>query len=124
MKVEAIVKDCNFSKGIIVSKLGFTPDAVQYAKHVGVGLVELREMTDEDWKGRIRQIHIHIVGHYPELMQCHIELEKDTPSSSVKSGQMYGNAQLMIINQPSGSVVTLASFIENVFFKERLFVAL
>jgi len=120
MKVEAIVKDCNFSKGIIVSKFGFTPDAFQYAKHVGIGLVELREMTDEDWKGRIRQINIHIVGHYPELMQCHIELENDTPSSSVKSGQMYGNAQLMIINQPSGSVVTLASFIENVFFKEVL----
>ena len=120
MKVEAIVKDCNFSKGIIVSKLGFTPDAVQYAKHVGVGLVELREMTDEDWKGRIRQIHIHIVGHYPELMQCHIELENDTPSSGIKTGQMCGNAQLMIIDQPSGSVVTLASFIENGFFKDIL----
>lgn len=56
MKVVAIVKDCNFAKGIIVSKLGFTPDAKQYAWHEGIGLVELREMTDEDWKGRIRKI--------------------------------------------------------------------
>lgn len=120
MKVEAIVNDCNFSKGIIVSKLGFTPDAVQYAKHVGIGLVELREMTDEDWKDRIRQIHIQITGYYPELIQCSIELESKASSNEVKSGQMTGNAQLMFIDYPSGEQTTLASFIEKGFFQEML----
>ena len=120
MKVHEIVTDCNFSKGIIVSKIGFTPDAVQYAKHVGIGLVELREMTDEDWKGRIRKIHISLVAHHPELTQCHIELEKDSSSNEMKSGRILGNAQLIIIDNPAGSVMTLASFIEEVFFKELL----
>lgn len=120
MKVHEIVTDCNFSKGIIVSKLGFTPDAVQYAKHVGIGLIELREMTDDDWKGRIRQIHISIIGNYPELTQCHIELERDSSSREIKSGRMLGNAQLMIIDDPAGTVKTLASFIEEGFFKEML----
>lgn len=119
MKVEAIVKDCNFSKGIIVSKLGFTPDAVQYAKHVGIGLVELREMTDEDWKGRIRQIHIHIVGYFPELTQCNIELESNT-SNVVQTGSMTANAQLVNIQYPTGETTTLSSFIENGFFREIL----
>lgn len=120
MKVEGIVNDCNFSKGIIVSKLGFTPNAIQYAKHVGIGLVELREMTDDDWKGRIRQIHIHIVGHYPELLQCHIELENTTPSNVIQSGSMTANAQLVTINHVSGETETLASFIENGFFIELM----
>jgi hypothetical protein len=39
MKVEQIVKDCNFNKGIIVTKKGFTPDGKTYAEFVNVGLV-------------------------------------------------------------------------------------
>ena len=120
MKVESIVEDCNFSKGIVVSKLGFTPDAVQYAKHVGVGLVELREMTDEDWKGRIRKIEINIIAHYPELTQVHVELEDSAVKEGFLKGKMSGNAQLMFIQYPTGIKVSLAQFIEDDFFKELL----
>lgn len=120
MKVEAIVEDCNFSKGIVVSKLGFTPDAVQYAKHVGVGLVELREMTDEDWKGRIRKIEVNIIAHYPELTQVHVELEDGAVKEGILKGKISGNAQLMFIQYPTGIKVSLAQFIEDGFFKELL----
>ena len=120
MKVEAIVEDCNFSKGIVVSKLGFTPDAVQYAKHVGVGLVELREMTDEDWKGRIRKIEVNIIAHYPELTQVHVELENDALKQGILKGKISGNAQLIFIQYPTGIKVSLAQFIEDGFFKELL----
>ena len=117
MKVESIVEDCNFSKGIVVSKLGFTPDAVQYAKHVGVGLVELREMTDEDWKGRIRKIEVNIIAHYPEV---HVELEDGAMKEGILKGKISGNAQLMFIQYPTGIKVSLAQFIEDGFFKELL----
>lgn len=120
MKVESIVEDCNFSKGIVVSKLGFTPDAVQYAKHVGVGLVELREMTDEDWKGRIRKIEVNIIAHYPELTQVHVELEDGAVKEGILKGKISGNAQLMFIQYPTGIKVSLAQFIEDGFFKELL----
>jgi hypothetical protein len=60
MKVEAIVKDCQFNKGIVVSKLGFTPDAIAYAKFVNIGLVILREPTEEDWEGRVRIISLEM----------------------------------------------------------------
>ena len=120
MKVEAIVEDCNFSKGIVVSKLGFTPDAVQYAKHVGVGLVELREMTDEDWKGRIRKIEVNIIAHYPELTQVHVELEDGAVKEGILKGKISGNTQLMFIQYPTGIKVSLAQFIEDGFFKELL----
>ena len=120
MKVESIVEDCNFSKGIVVSKLGSTPDAVQYAKHVGVGLVELREMTDEDWKGRIRKIEVNIIAHYPELTQVHVELEDGAVKEGILKGKISGNAQLMFIQYPTGIKVSLAQFIEDGFFKELL----
>jgi hypothetical protein len=38
-----IAKDCNFDKAIIVSKKGFTPDAIKVAKETNIHLVELAE---------------------------------------------------------------------------------
>jgi len=115
MKVEAIVKDCNFSKGIIVSKIGFTEDAIKYAQHIGVGLVELREITDEDWKGRVQTIIINIIAVEPILTGCCI----DVVDNSRKSGDakmMTANAQEVIITYPSGETRTLSEFIRDEFF--------
>jgi len=67
MKVDSIVKDCNFNKGIIVSKLGFTPDTEKYAKFVNIGLVILREPIDEDWEGRTKTIVLEIQAHVPHV---------------------------------------------------------
>jgi hypothetical protein len=67
MKVDSIVKDCNFSKGIIVSKKGFTPDTIKYAEFVNVGLVILREPTEEDWKGRTKTIIIKVNSYVPHV---------------------------------------------------------
>lgn len=117
MKVDSIVKDCNFSKGIIVSKRGFTPDAIAYAKHIGVGLVELREMTDEDWKGRIRKMVINYIVQYPELTSVHIEIE-DNSVSEVKKESIIANIQQVIIYDRSTGPTTLAQLIEDDFFKE------
>ncbi len=50
MKVKVIVDETDANKGIIVSKLGFTPDAVKVAKFHKIGLIELREPNDKDWK--------------------------------------------------------------------------
>jgi hypothetical protein len=67
MKVDSIVKDCNFNKGVIISKQGFTSDAKKYAKSVGVGLVILREPTGKDWKGRTKTIIIKINSYAPHI---------------------------------------------------------
>lgn len=39
MKVLEICGDCNLHKGVIVSKMGFTPDAIKFAEYNGIGLV-------------------------------------------------------------------------------------
>lgn len=54
MKVAEIVDDCHFSKGVIVSKKGFTEDAISYAKHRNIGLVELRELNEDELRQKPR----------------------------------------------------------------------
>lgn len=48
MKVAEIIEDARINKGIIVSKRGFTTDAISWAAHKNVALVELREIEDGD----------------------------------------------------------------------------
>ncbi len=118
MKVHEIVDDCNFSKGIIVSKLGFTPDGEKYAEHVGVGLVELREMTEEDWKGRIRRIIVNIEAMWPELDNVGVMVSETPDGEPLQSGNYSGNPAFMEIVSPSGEVVTFKALIEQTFFQE------
>ena len=40
-----IVQDARLSKGVMVSKMGFTGPATTYAESKNIGLVELRETT-------------------------------------------------------------------------------
>ena len=56
-----IVQDAGLSKGVIVSKMGFTAPAIAYAKSKNIGLVELRKPVDKDWDGYIREIPITIM---------------------------------------------------------------
>ncbi len=46
MKIANIVDDSDISKGVVVSRIGFTKDSALYAKHKNIGLIELREFDD------------------------------------------------------------------------------
>jgi hypothetical protein len=52
MKVSEIIEDTGINKGVIVSKNGFTQDGIDYAKYRNVGLVELREIEENDLEGK------------------------------------------------------------------------
>ncbi|MDD3004952.1 restriction endonuclease [Flavobacterium sp.] len=58
MKLVQILEDTGISKGIIVSKSGFTRDGIQYAKHTNIEIVHLREYEEKDLKGNSHQIDI------------------------------------------------------------------
>jgi hypothetical protein len=45
MKLSEVIEDTGIEKGVIVSKGGFTKDALAFAKHKNIGLVELKEST-------------------------------------------------------------------------------
>lgn len=58
MKLVAILEDTGISKGIIVSKSGFTRDGIQFAKHKNIGIVHLRQYEEKDLQGNSYQIDI------------------------------------------------------------------
>ncbi|HEY5747623.1 MAG TPA: restriction endonuclease [Chryseolinea sp.] len=60
MKVSEIIDDAGVSKGVIVAKMGFTPDAITYAKNRNISLVELREPVEKDWEGKIKDVVIDL----------------------------------------------------------------
>ena len=51
-----IVQDAQLTKGIIVSKMGFTAPAQHLANAKNIGLVELRQPLDGDWEGSITHV--------------------------------------------------------------------
>jgi hypothetical protein len=68
MKVSEIIEDAGINKGVIVSKSGFTPDGISFAKHRNIGLVELREIEEKDWEGRGRIFDIKTWINRPEIL--------------------------------------------------------
>lgn len=58
MKLVQILEDTRISKGIIVSKSGFTRDGIQYAKHKDIGIVHLREYEEKDLPNSSHKIDI------------------------------------------------------------------
>ncbi|SDT03817.1 restriction endonuclease [Winogradskyella sediminis] len=78
MKVAEIVEDAGLNKGIIVSKKGFTKDATDFAKYRNIGLVELREMNEKDWEGRIKDIVLNMNMLIPEITKMDLVLNENT----------------------------------------------
>jgi hypothetical protein len=58
MKVSEIIEDANINKGVIVSKNGFTQDGINFAKYRNIGLVELREINNEDLDSDSKELNI------------------------------------------------------------------
>jgi hypothetical protein len=86
MKVAYIIEDAHLNKGVIVSKKGFTEDAINTAKNKNIGLVELRELNEQDWEGKIRNIVINMNMLIPEItkMDAEIKPEAMPPNNSLK----------------------------------------
>lgn len=56
----AVLHDIGNCQGIMVTKAGYQKGVVEFAKHYGIGLKLLRKPSEEDWKGRIKEIHVNI----------------------------------------------------------------
>ena len=57
LEFAAIICDTDLTRGVMVSQMGFTSPAMNYANYKQIGLVELRTPLDKDWDGYIRTIH-------------------------------------------------------------------
>lgn len=61
----AVLHDVGNSVGIMVTKTGFQQGAASFCKYYGIELKLLRQPTDEDWEGRIRNITVNIIPRVP-----------------------------------------------------------
>lgn len=117
--LKEIIDDCRIEKGVVVSKIGFTPDAVKMADELGVGLVELRVITDEDWRGRIRKIIVHIHCYEPAILYVHFTYESTSDEDFVTENDgMQRRTDLIEIVYPDGKSTPFNEFLEAKFFKE------
>ncbi|MYH76866.1 MAG: restriction endonuclease [Acidimicrobiaceae bacterium] len=70
------VQDAQLSKGVIVSKMGFTVPATNLARAKGIELVELRNPLDADWEGSITHVQGEIVYCPPPEFRYSLSMTK------------------------------------------------
>jgi len=109
-KLAEILEDAHLHKGVIVSKRGFTDDAVAFARYKNIELVELRQPTAEDWKGRIRDIHLNMIIRNPILSQFRLEIPDDSSQFSFEQSQGVDPSQLFV-HEPGRPPKTLQQII-------------
>ena len=83
-----IVQDARLSKGVMISKMGFTAPAKTYAESKDIGLVELRRSLDRDWDGYIREVHIALMMDQTEIcdVRFHLTAPKPGPGEQAYQG--------------------------------------
>lgn len=58
---KGVLDDLGGISGIYACRNGYQKGAKQYAESYGIQLMEIRHPNDEDWKGRMRDIHLLLV---------------------------------------------------------------
>jgi hypothetical protein len=112
MKVREVIEDAKIHKGVIVSRAGFTPDAITYARHYNIGLVELREMEEKDREGRPQVIVTKSEGRRPKILNVFINVADDI---NLPPEEIVLDA--VTINYPSGESQTFKDYM-TMFHKE------
>ena len=62
-----VLADVPNLQGVFVSLFGFQSGARKYADHYGINLKEIRKPSDEDWEGRVENIHLRFYIVEPRI---------------------------------------------------------
>ena len=121
MKLERIIEDAGIEKGVIVSKMGFTEDGFLYAKHKNIGLVELREIQESDWKEQTKKpnffvgeliVDTKVERRRPEILS----IELDFVDSNQQSEKI--NPHQWILRSKTGIEIPLEFYVTS--FQDKL----
>lgn len=117
MKLSETIKDSGIEKGIIVSRSGFTRDAVAQAKACNIGLVELREIEDKDLEENPKQIeiadldiHVGVLRTRPQIIKIDIG---DNRTIQVKDDINYMDYYDFSIINEEGSSLPFINFLND-----------
>ena len=68
LKLKAIIEDLpGQPRGIFITRTGYQQGALDVAKANGIITYELREPTEEDWKGRTKTVVLNIKAYIPNI---------------------------------------------------------
>lgn len=84
----SVIEDIGNINGIFVSKFGFQSGAKEYAKQKRIKLLEIRAPQEDDWKGRMRNIHFNINAYFTHITGRDIKIDEEwlKGQSSIKVG--------------------------------------
>ncbi len=72
-----VIYDIGNIKGIFASKKGFQSGAKKFAEYHGISLKEIRQPNEEDWRGRLKTMHVEINLMPTKITSIHVELDYD-----------------------------------------------
>lgn len=115
MKIAEIIEDSGISKGVVVSKMGFTEDGISYAEHKNIGLVELREIEKRDWQDQLKkpffQVALGSITTFIELRRPEISsIIIDSTNGNHISREI--NSRQMAVRHNSGEEVSIDQYFE------------
>ena len=73
----SVLEDVGNINGIFVSKNGFQRGAKEYAKQKRIKLIEMRHPNNNDWKGRMRNLHFSLNAYFKHIKSRDIEVDKE-----------------------------------------------
>ncbi len=83
-------------KGVFVTKTGYQKGAFEYAKAHGIKLYVLREPTEADWEGRVKDVHITMHAIFPHAEGIELEPDEEWVKAETKRTGLSGEFVLEI----------------------------
>lgn len=93
----AVLHDIGNCRGVMVTKTGYQSGVEKFASHYGIYLKLLRKPTSEDWKGKVKDIHISInalapvsTDKKPIEVYCFLKSKNDEHKKKLDEAQKRG----------------------------------
>ncbi len=104
-----LIQSLGVEKGIMVSKLGFSDPAREFAHARGIDLVQLRKPSEEDLERRIKRMVVRVSFYIPEIADVALE----PATAAVSSRDLAVNTgEARIVDAGSGREETLQSVLQ------------
>jgi hypothetical protein len=115
-----VLSDIGNIEGMMVSPRGFQEGAREYAEFYGINLYECRRPTEEDWVGRVKDVHLHMTFLWNRIKARHFDVDTEWIRAAypeTRSGkvafQMRGLTDELVITDGSGNRVASILDLDN-----------
>jgi len=113
MKVAEVGEDCQFSKMVVVSKEGFTPDTITFAKYKNVHLVQLKEHNLIISGSTLTKGFLILGITEPQIFDVQVKLSPEVLEENSNSSFLKGDRNLFYIQKPDGQTVKITKLIND-----------